>query len=102
MTGKKNSSAGEQSDKKVILYISAGHLCHDIYTSFLAPILPLLIEKLALSYAAAGFLSVLMRLPSLLSPIVGAWSDRSALRFCFIASPGVTAVVMCLMGMSPN
>ncbi|MBT6614216.1 MAG: MFS transporter, partial [Deltaproteobacteria bacterium] len=30
--------------------ISITHLLHDIYSSFLAPILPLLIEKLSISY----------------------------------------------------
>ncbi|MBN2107368.1 MAG: MFS transporter [Deltaproteobacteria bacterium] len=92
-----NGSRGEAAKAKIII-ISGGHLFHDMYTSFLAPVLPLLIEKFALSYAAAGFLSVLMRLPSLLSPVVGSWADRRSLKYIVIASPALTAIAMCLMG----
>lgn len=85
-----------------IVSISVAHLCHDIYTSFLAPVLPLLIDKLALTYAAAGSLSVIMRLSSLASPLVGSWADRWRLKYIVIASPAVTAVAMCLIGNASN
>jgi FSR family fosmidomycin resistance protein-like MFS transporter len=85
-----------------IVCISVGHLCHDIYTSFLAPILPLLMERLALTYSAAGFLSVLMRLPALVSPLIGTWADRRSLKYLVIISPALTAVAMCLMGAAPH
>ncbi len=85
-----------------ILIISSGHLFHDMYTSFLAPVLPLLIEKFSLTYAAAGFLSVLMRLPALSSPFVGAWADRRSLKYIVAASPALTAFAMCLMGNATN
>lgn len=94
------SRAGTKKTK--IFIISSGHLFHDMYTSFLAPVLPLLIEKFALTYAAAGFLSVLMRLPSLSSPFVGAWADRRSLKYIVAASPALTAFAMCLMGNAPN
>lgn len=85
-----------------IAVISVGHLCHDIYTSFLSPILPLLIEKFSLSFAAAGFISVLIRVPSLFSPYVGAVVDRRTMKHIVILSPTVTAAAMCLMGVAPN
>jgi len=84
--------------KAKIFIISGSHLVHDMYTSFLAPVLPLLIEKFAFSYAAAGFLSVLMRLPSLVSPFIGSLADRRSLKYIVIVSPALTAIAMCLMG----
>lgn len=81
-----------------IILISFGHLCHDIYTSFLAPILPLLIKKLSLSYSSAGLISVMLRLPSLFNPFIGAYAERLNLKYIVIASPTITAVSMCLMG----
>jgi len=36
---------------------------HDIYSSFLAPILPLLIKRLGLSYSLAGMLAVFKASP---------------------------------------
>jgi len=85
-----------------IICLSAAHLFHDIYTSFLAPVLPLLIDKLALSYASAGFLSVLMRLSTLAGPLVGSWADRRGLKYIVIVSPSVTAAVMCMIGSAPD
>ena len=40
-----------------VLLISTAHLVHDTFSSFLAPLLPLLIEKLGISYAMAGMLT---------------------------------------------
>ena len=86
----------------VILGISVGHLCHDIYSSFLAPILPLLIEKFSLTYAAAGFISVLLRIPSIFSPLIGSLAGRVNLKYMVVVSPTVTAVAICLIGNAPN
>ncbi len=86
----------------VILGLSAGHLCHDIYSSFLAPVLPLLIEKFSLTYAAAGFISVLLRIPSIFSPLIGSLAGRVNLKYMIIISPSVTAVAICLIGNAPN
>jgi len=41
-----------------VILISFGHLVHDTYTSLLSPLLPLLIEKFALSYSMAGLLGL--------------------------------------------
>ena len=97
-TGGPKKTGWSDTKKAKIFIISGSHLFHDMYTSFLAPVLPLLIEKFAFSYAAAGFLSVLMRLPSLVSPAVGSWADRRSLKYLVIASPALTAIAMCLMG----
>jgi FSR family fosmidomycin resistance protein-like MFS transporter len=39
-----------------ILALSIAHFIHDVYSSFLAPLLPLLIEKLSKSLTQAGFI----------------------------------------------
>jgi FSR family fosmidomycin resistance protein-like MFS transporter len=48
-----------------VLTVAAGHFVHDVFSSFLAPWLPLLIEKLALSLALAGSFTIFIRIPSL-------------------------------------
>jgi len=82
--------------------ISVAHLLHDIYSSFLTPILPLLIEKLSISYSLASFLTVAQRLPSLLNPLVGLIADRISVRYFIIFAPSVTAISMSLLGLAPN
>ena len=85
-----------------IFVISVGHCCHDIYTSFLSPLLPLLISKLELTYTSAGFISVMLRLPSLFNPLIGAYVDRFNLKYIVIISPTITAIAMCLIGSAPT
>ena len=85
-----------------VTLISLAHLVHDIYSSFFAPILPLLIEKLSLNYTMVGVLSLVQRLPSLLNPVIGLMADRIALRYLVIITPAITAVSMSLLGLAPN
>jgi len=94
------SASGFQSANVVL--VSLAHLVHDIYSSFFAPILPLLIEKLSLNYTAVGLLSLFQRLPSLLNPFVGLMADRIALRYLVIITPAITAISMSLLGLAPN
>ena len=49
------ADGGFQTGK--ILALSVAHFVHDAYTSFLAPLLPLLIDKLSMSLTQAGFQS---------------------------------------------
>jgi len=85
-----------------VLSISFAHLIHDIYSSFLAPILPLLIEKLGLNYSMAGALSIFQRLPTLLNPFIGIIADKAPVRFFIILTPLITAVSMSLLGIADS
>ncbi|MCG8532891.1 MAG: MFS transporter [Desulfovibrionales bacterium] len=83
---------------KVIL-ISFAHLIHDVYTSFLSPLLPMIIEKLSLTLSQAGLLSTVMQIPALANPFIGLFADNKGLaRWLVILTPSITALPMCLMG----
>ncbi len=83
-----------------VLTIAGGHFLHDTYSAFVAPLLPLLIEKLSLSLTLAGSLSSLMSLPSLLTPFIGYLADKVSVRYFIILAPGVTATLMSFMGLA--
>jgi len=85
-----------------ILALSISHFIHDVYSSFLAPLLPLLIEKLSLSLTRAGLLSTVMQVPSLINPYVGVLADRINVRYFVILAPAGTAIPMSLLGVAPN
>ncbi len=85
-----------------VLIIAGGHFVHDVFSSFLAPWLPLLIEKLCLSLTLAGSLTIFLRLPSILTPAIGVIADRLDMRYMVIATPAVTAVCMSLIGLAPS
>lgn len=94
-------SSEKPFQRRAVLLLSFSHYIHDIYTSFLAPVLPVLIEKLSISLSQAGLLSTVMQLPSLLNPFIGALADRKALsKWLLILSPTLTAVPMCMIGMA--
>ncbi|MDA3860757.1 MAG: MFS transporter [Melioribacteraceae bacterium] len=89
-----------QQDK--VITISFAHFVHDVYTSFLAPILPLLIEKFSLSLSFVGFLTVVQRIPSLFNPVVGHFSDNFPIRYVLIAIPALSAIMMSFIGLMPS
>ena len=92
----------EQFQAAGVATITAGHAMHDTYTAFLPPLLPVLIEKFALSNAQAGLLNVFMQWPSLLQPVFGFLADRVNLRYLIILAPAVTAIAMSLLGVAPS
>ncbi|MBK3517781.1 hypothetical protein [Carboxylicivirga marina] len=61
----------EQFQISKVTLLTVAHFFHDIYTAFLAPLLPLLRDVMGISLTFAGFLSVVQRLPTLLNPLVG-------------------------------
>jgi len=88
--------------RQKIYLISLAHLIHDIYTSFLSPVLPILIENFSLSYTFASLLRMVMRIPSLLNPLIGHIADNSGLKYFVALAPAITAVAMSLIGNAPN
>ncbi len=75
---------------------------HDVYSSFIAPFLPILIKNLSLNYSQAAMLNVAFRAPSLINPFLGMIADRVNLKFFVVFGPLVTAVCMCFLAECPN
>jgi len=99
---KTNPQIGGRFQALNVVTISASHFIHDTYSAFFPLMLPLLIENLAITKTAAGFLSVFMNAPSLLQPVIGHLGDRFNLRLLVILAPAVTAAMMTLMGVAPT
>ncbi len=85
-----------------IVTISLAHFFHDVYTAFLAPMLPLLIAKFGISLSVAGLLEVIRKIPSLFNPFIGLLADKICLKYLVIFTPGVSAISMSLLGASPS
>lgn len=82
--------------------ISFGHFVHDIYTAFLAPVLPILIESLKISYFQASLLQVIRSMPAAFNAFIGLWADKKDFRYFVIATPSVTGILMSIIGIAPN
>jgi len=85
-----------------VLLISSTHLLHDIYSSFLAPLRPLLIEKFGISLALASLWDLIGRIPWFFNPIIGMIAEKTAARYFIIITPAVTAVAMSLLGVADS
>ncbi len=102
MTNRSHESVKTEYNTTLVLALSTTHFLHDIYSSFLAPLLPLLIKKLSLSLTKAGFLSTVMQFPALMNPYIGTLADRISVRQFIVLAPALTAVTMSLIGLAPN
>ena len=85
-----------------VLTISISHFIHDVYTSFLAPLLPLLIEKLGMSYTQAGLLDVVRKIPSLFNPLIGLMADRICVKYLIILAPAASTITSSFLGVAPS
>lgn len=85
-----------------VLTIAGAHFVHDVFTAFLAPLLPLIIDKLSLSLGLAGSLTMFQRMPSVINPLIGMLADRVDLRPFIILAPAVSSIAMSLLGLAPN
>ena len=92
----------ETFDHPKVLLLSFCHFVHDVYSSFLAPLLPFLIEKFGLSLTQAGFLTTVMQIPALMNPYIGKLADRISVRYFIILAPATTAIPMSLLGVAPS
>ena len=84
--------------EKQVYSIAGGHLFHDLYTSFLAPLLPTLMNSLSINLTVAGLLTSMSRLPSILNPLIGYIADKTGARYFVIFAPAFTATFMSLIG----
>jgi MFS transporter, FSR family, fosmidomycin resistance protein len=82
--------------------VAVAHAVHDTYSAFLPALLPLLIEKFALSNTLAGLFTVFYQMPSLLQPLIGRLADRKNLRFMVILAPTITGAAMSTVGLAPS
>jgi len=88
----------DQPGKRTAL-LFIGHLLNDGYSSFLAPLLPLLIQRLDLSLAMAGLLGTTrILLNSLLQPGLGHLVDRVQRPWLVIIGPLLTVMAMSFIG----
>lgn len=98
----KQEQASQKFQSGNVTLIAASHMLHDIYSSFLAPLRPLLIEKFGISLSLASIWDLIMRIPWFLNPLIGIIAERTAARYFIILTPAITAIAMSLLGVAPS
>jgi FSR family fosmidomycin resistance protein-like MFS transporter len=89
-------------NKTEVLTISLAHFAHDVFSAFLAPLLPLIIDKLGLNLSMVAFLDIVRRIPALFNPLLGLMAERSNVKYFVILTPSVTAISMSLLGVASS
>ncbi|MCW8996260.1 MAG: MFS transporter [Psychromonas sp.] len=88
--------------KSEVFTISAAHMLNDTYSAFLAPLLPLLIEKLGMSLSVSALLEIIRRIPTLFNPFFGLLAEKTEIKYLVIVTPAITAISMSLIGLAPS
>jgi len=92
----------KQFIKTKVMLISFAHFAHDVFSAFLAPLLPLIIEKLGLSLSMVALLDVIRRIPALFNPLFGLIAEKRDVKYFVILTPAITAISMSLIGLAPS
>jgi FSR family fosmidomycin resistance protein-like MFS transporter len=83
--------------------VASTHVVVDAYTNIYAPLLPLLMPQLGLSYAAAGTLAMCFQMANSVSQLgFGALADRWRPRLLVLVGPLAAVVVLSFVGMASN
>jgi FSR family fosmidomycin resistance protein-like MFS transporter len=80
--------------------LGAAHLCVDSYASLLTPLLPLLVDRLQLSLAAAGLLASVVSAANLTQPLMGLLGDRLRRRLQVPAGALLAALTVPMIGLA--
>lgn len=94
--------AADEFDQRGTLTVSGAHFAHDLYSSFLGPLIPAVQEKLGVSLFIASLMVPAQQMPSIIQPFIGAWSDRTSKRWFVVLAPGVAALTVSTVGLAPH
>ncbi|HQO10201.1 MAG TPA: MFS transporter [Clostridiales bacterium] len=98
----KNEINESKSDFGTVITVSAAHMAHDTYSSFLAPVVPILIKSVGLTKFQIGWLDFAIKIPSLLNPFFGMISDKTDAKYFMIIGIIIMTVSMSLIGLMPD
>ncbi|MBW1820699.1 MAG: MFS transporter, partial [Deltaproteobacteria bacterium] len=88
---------------KIIFALTMVHFMGDFYSSFVAPLLPVFVEKLSLSMAQVGIAMGIMRfLAFIVQPSIGYVADRYPTRSFALGGLLLTVLFIPLSGLSPS
>jgi len=97
------SVARVRPNARLLALLAVGHLVIDVNQGALPAILPFLREAFALSYAAAGTIMLVANVTSsVIQPLFGYLSDRTARRWLLPVSVFVSGFGLALTGVAPS
>lgn len=92
-----------RTDVRVLFALTMLHFTGDFYAAFISPLLPVFVERFALSLTEVGLIAGMMRmLAFVVQPAVGYFADRYRSRVFIIGGPLLSIVFIALVGWAPS
>ncbi|MBW2249606.1 MAG: MFS transporter [Deltaproteobacteria bacterium] len=93
----------QHTNIKIIFALTLVHFIGDFYSSFIAPLLPVFVDKLSLSMTQVGIMVGIMRfLAFIVQPSIGYVADRYPTRSFALGGLLLTVLFIPLTGLSPS
>ena len=96
------SAKKEKFDIFSVSVMGLSHFSHDIFSHFVSPLLPILIQNLGMNYTMGGMISLFHRLPALLNPAIGKVVEKSDNRLIICLTLLVTSASICCITLAPT
>ena len=96
------STKKEKFDIFSVSLMGLSHFSHDIFSHFVSPLLPILIQNLGMNYTMGGMISLFHRLPALLNPAIGKVVEKSDNRLIICLTLLVTSASICCITLAPT
>jgi FSR family fosmidomycin resistance protein-like MFS transporter len=95
--------ADMKTDTRVIIALALVHFIGDLYQSFVIPLLPLFVEKFALTLTQVGIITGISRfLAFVVQPSAGYVADHYQTRFFVLGGPFLSILFISLLGVAPS
>lgn len=97
------AASGTRAAGTIALAVAIAHGMNDLYSAFLHPLLPRIMDRLGLSITLAATLAMTLSLAaSLIQPLMGHLADRFGRRHFVILGPLCSGIFMSLIGAAPS
>jgi FSR family fosmidomycin resistance protein-like MFS transporter len=96
------SEKKEKFDIFSVSLMGLSHFSHDIFSHFVSPLLPILIQNLGMNYTMGGMISLFHRLPALMNPAIGKVVEKSDNRIIICLTLLVTSASICCITLAPT
>lgn len=93
----------QKTNLRIIFALTGIHFIGDFYASWVNPLLPVFVDKFALSLTQVGLITALSRLLAfVVQPSVGYIADRSRTRIFILGGPLLAMTFIPLVGVAPS
>ncbi|MCQ2604818.1 MAG: MFS transporter [Spirochaetia bacterium] len=97
-----SDSKKEKFDIFAVSCMGLSHFSHDIFSHFVSPLLPILIQNLGMNYTMGGMISLFHRLPAFFNPAFGKIVARHDNRLILCTTLLVTSAAICCITLAPT